>query len=568
MDTSQQLRTKLRSIDHRGYPAYKDLRGSYGFGDYILNIEHVQGDPFAAPSRLSVRVPAKTAGFPEELLAGAHRRVAIEDLVLRCFGAQTVKFSHKAHGSGKSGLIGVSRPGQEIMARSACEMEEKSNALIIRFAVGFPANGRTINAGELEKVLFDFLPECVLRGCLFKNIGEKKVMDRICLADDVNCIRQELKKRSLVAFVADGALLARKSGASDLPMEGCIPFASPDSLRVEMELPHAGKVTGMGIPRGITLIVGGGYHGKSTLLKAIERGVYDHIRGDGREFVITDDKAMKIRAEDGRAITGVDVSMFINNLPGGRDTTFFSTENASGSTSQAANLVEAAQAGSDVLLIDEDTCATNFMVRDALMERVVAREKEPITPFMERAGYLYDVMGISTVLVAGSSGAYFHIAHNIIQMDEYVPVDITQKAKEAAKADPDSAPDVPEAPSGVSKPRIPKVNTAIRREERVKTKSFGTDTISIDRTEVDIRYLEQLVDQEQAAALSLMLLKLEKEIFDDKKSVSECVKTLTDIFEEKGFSGISPGSYIAQDLAYVRPAEIAAMINRYRALRL
>ena len=552
MDTASQLRTKLRSIDHRGYPAYKDLRGTYGFGDFILNIEHVQGDPFAAPSRLSVRVPAKSAGFPEEFFEAAHRRVAMEDLILRCFGAEAMKFSHKAHGSGKSGLIGVSRPGQEIIQRSACEIEEKSNALIIRFAVGFPANGRTINAGELEKVLFDYLPECVRRGCVYKNIGEKKVTDRIYLADDVNFLRQEINNRALVAFVADGAWLARKSGGSDLPMEDCIPFVSPQTLKVEIDLPHAGSISGMGIPRGITLIVGGGYHGKSTLLKAIERGVYDHIRGDGREFVVTDDKAMKIRAEDGRAVTGVDVSMFINNLPGGRDTVSFTTVNASGSTSQAANLMEAVEIGSDVLLIDEDTCATNFMTIDALMEKVVAREKEPITPFVERARYLFDIKGISTILVAGSSGSFFHIADNVIQMDEYIPVDITLMAKEAAAAAPDFAPARVGAPKDLSKPRIPKVNMALRREDRVKTQSFGTDTISIDRTEIDIRYLEQLVDQEQACALSLMLLKLEKEIFDGKKNVPECVTALMDIFKEKGFSGISPGSYIVQDLAYVR----------------
>ena len=228
--------------------------------------------------------------------------------------------------------------------------------------------------------------------------------------------------------------------------------------------------------------------------------------------------------------------------------------------------MEAVEIGSDVLLIDEDTCATNFMVRDALMEKVVAREKEPITPFVERARYLFDIKGISTILVAGSSGSFFHIADNVIQMDEYIPVDITLMAKEAAAAAPDFAPARVDAPKDLSKPRIPKVNMALRREDRVKTKSFGTDTISIDRTEIDIRYLEQLVDQEQACALSLMLLKLEKEIFDGKKNVPECVTALMDVFKEKGFSGISPGSYIAQDLAYVRPCEIAAMINRYRKL--
>lgn len=71
----------------------------------------------------------------------------------------------------------------------------------------------------------------------------------------------------------------------------------------------------MGIPEGVTLIVGGGFHGKSTLLQALERGVYHHIAGDGREMVITRQDAVKVRAEDGRNIEKVNISAFINNLP-------------------------------------------------------------------------------------------------------------------------------------------------------------------------------------------------------------------------------------------------------------
>ena len=183
----------------------------------------------------------------------------------------------------------------------------------------------------------------------------------------------------------------------------------------------------MGVPEGITLIVGGGYHGKSTLLSALQAGVYDHIPGDGREYVITDASGVKIRSEDGRFVKDVDISMFFSNLPNGKDTRRFSTEDASGSTSQAAAIVESMEAGSRLILLDEDTSATNFMVRDTFMQEVIARDKEPITPFLERARDLYAKAGISTILVAGSSGAFFHIADTVIQMDNYVPVDIKEK---------------------------------------------------------------------------------------------------------------------------------------------
>lgn len=215
-------------------------------------------------------------------------------------------------------------------------------------------------------------------------------------------------------------------------MKHAVPFVSPESLRVTLDLPNRGSISGMGIPLGVTLIVGGGFHGKSTLLQALERGVYNHIAGDGREYVITDASAVKLRSEDSRSISNVDISLFIHDLPGKSDTTSFSTADASGSTSQAANVIEGIEAGTSLFLIDEDTSATNFMVRDELMQRVVADSEEPITPFISRVRDLYEKLGISSILVAGSSGSYFHVSDTVIQMKEYVPYDITERAKTTA----------------------------------------------------------------------------------------------------------------------------------------
>ena len=270
----------------------------------------------------------------------------------------------------------------------------------------------------------------------YRNLSASALEQTIFLAEDQWYIRGRLKELSLAAFVADGSVLPRESGISSLPMKDSVPFRSPESLRITLDLPHRGKISGMGIPCGITLIVGGGYHGKSTLLNALELGIYDHIAGDGREYVITDNSALKLRSEDGRFIKDVDISLFINDLPNKKDTRCFSTEDASGSTSQAAGIVEGIEAGSRVFLLDEDTSATNFMVRDSFMQKVIAREKEPITPFLERARDLYEKAGISTILVAGSSGAFFHIADTVIQMDCYRPVDITEKVKNLCREYP------------------------------------------------------------------------------------------------------------------------------------
>lgn len=567
MKTASDLRNLLRQIDHKGYPAYKDTRGCYTFGTWQLSIDHVQGDPFAAPSKVSVRVAGKQAGFPAELYRNSYQRIALQDYLLRQFGRQLEKLSFRAKGSGKSGLLAVSRPGQEVLERTASQIEPETGNLTVRFEVGFPANGRTVNARELEKIFFELLPECVEQTLFAKALDMKKVRQAVFLAEDQQYIREQLKAQGLVAFVADGSILPRESGVSGRPMRDAVPFVTPSSLKVTMELPHRGTITGMGIKKGITLIVGGGYHGKSTLLKALELGVYNHIAGDGREYVICDETAMKMRAEDGRSIRKVDISMFIRNLPNGKNTEAFSTEDASGSTSQAANVVEAMEVGCMTLLMDEDTSATNFMIRDELMQRVVNRESEPIIPFIDRVEELFRVCGISTILVAGSSGAYFHKADCILQMKQYEPVDITEFAKNEAAAYP-----IVTAPEkehrAPEENRVAKPDMSLRKDDRIKLKIMGKDGFSFNRETVDLRYVEQLTDTEQLAALAYLLKYAELHLFDGKKNLKDVVEQLEQKLMTEGLAAVCESSYVPTGLAMPRKQEIFACINRYRKLHL
>ena len=567
MQTWMDLKKLLERLDRRGYPAYRDTRGSYQFPDYVLSIDHVQGDPFAAPSRLSIHVSGSRAGFPRELYRLPCQRLALQDELTRRFGRQAARFSFQARGSGQSGLIAVSRCGQEVLERTACRLDEGSGDLLLRLEVGFPADGRTINARELGKILLDYLPQCVAASLLWRNLDAGRLQAVADLAEDQQAIREALPKLGLCAFVADGSILPRASGVSQKPMEGAVPFRSPRELAVTLDLPHRGKITGMGIPKGITLIVGGGYHGKSTLLKALELGVYNHIAGDGREYVIADSSAVKIRAEDGRSIRRTDISMFIHDLPNGRDTSAFVSEDASGSTSQAANVVESMEAGASLLLIDEDTSATNFMVRDALMQRVIQRDMEPITPFLDRVRELYERYGVSTVLVAGSSGAYFHVADRIIQMDRYEPRDITALAKREAQAFPlPAAPLEPAAEPGFD--RRPQPTHGLGEGERVKLKAMGRDGVSLNRENVDLRYLEQLADGEQTAALGYCLLYLQRHLLDGRRTVGQAVDRLEAVLEERGLEALCESRSGVPFLARPRRQEIFACLNRYRGLRL
>ena len=580
MKNSEELRQQLRSINRKSYPAYKGLKGLYHFGNYILSIDHVQGDPFASPSHVSIQISHRDAGFPVEYYKDTLTGTTLCDYLTRQFEKQVSQYSFRAKGSGKSGLLTVSHCGQEILSRTACEITEKG--ITARFFVGFPANGRTINATELEKILFDFLPVCIQKSFFYSSLNAKELQNYIELAEDQEFIRQTLPAKNLCAFIADGSILPRESGISSRPMKASVPFTSPDSLRISINLPHKGKITGMGIPKGITLIVGGGYHGKSTLLNALELGVYNHIPGDGREYVITDATAVKLRSEDGRFIKDVDISMFINDLPNRKDTRCFSTLDASGSTSQAAGIIESMEAGSHLFLLDEDTSATNFMVRDAFMQQVIQREKEPITPFLERAEDLYKKAEISTILVAGSSGAFFHIADTIIQMDNYVPKDITASVKKLCSQYPLPAVSVTDfqlahshrimsRPAESSKrlrhnSRGNHSDSDATRPERLKTRISGTDSFSLGKQKIDLRYTEQLIDTEQTAALGLLLKYAVEHLADGRRTLPEIVQFLWKNLSSHGLSFFTENQKISCGYAIPRIQEIYACLNRYRGL--
>ena len=563
MKSSAELKKDILAIDHRGYPGYKGLRGRYQFKDHVLSIDHVQGDPFASPSHLSVHVDGHKAGFPKDYYQDDISRITLQDHLTRCFGKALAPFSFKAKGSGKSGLLSVSHCGQQVLERTACEVSA-DGSVTVRFEAGFPANGRSVNAGELVKMLFQFVPEAAQIALFYNRLNKNALKAAIELARDQQFIREHLSEQGLAAFLADGSVLPRESGISDRPMKGAVPFQSPAACKVTVTLPYHGSVTGMGIKKGITLFVGGGYHGKSTILQALEMGVYNHISGDGREYVITDPSAWKLRAEDGRSISHTDISPFINHLPNKKDTVHFSTEDASGSTSQAANLMEAVESGSKLLLIDEDTSATNFMIRDELMQKVICREEEPITPFIERSRSMYDDLGVSSIIVAGSSGSFFGIADTIIQMKEYVPYDITERAREAAASYP--ALKQQEHFPVSDNMRAPKANQALKKDPRLKMKTMGTNEMLLAKDAIELRYLEQLIDPEQTNALAYALKYLELNRMNGSRTVPQLLDDIEALTASKGLSALYDKEYVRSGLAMPRRQEIAACLNRYRKL--
>lgn len=561
MKNQNDLKKDLQRIDGKGYRSYKDLEGQYDFGTFILSIDHVQGDPFAAPSRVRIIVDNNVAKFPNNLLDLKYKNIAVCDFLTRLFSKNIRKCGEKIFGYGKSGLIEISRCPQEILDRTSVVFN--NDKIEVRFYVGFPAKGRSVLAKELEKILFNVVPILVEKTLIYKNIDSKMLINRVKLVEDQTYIRDNLNNRGLVAFVANNSILPRESGVSSKPLRDGKRFVSPKELEVEFNTPNRGVIKGMGIPKGITLIVGGGYHGKSTLLKALELGVYNHIEGDGREFVITEDTALKVRAEDGRAITNTDISLFINNLPNGKDTKSFNTENASGSTSQAANIVEGIESGANTLLIDEDTSATNFMIRDSIMQQLVAKEKEPITPYIDVAKSLYKKLGISTILVAGSCGDFFDIADLVVQMDNYEPFEVTEKAKALSRGIINHNKEIEVK---INTKRVLQKGTIESGPRGVKIKSLGIDGISINKENIDLRAVEQIVDSEQLNTIGSFMKYVEMNLMNKNLTVKEAVDrgyevlqiNLIDIDKIKGGYG---------SFAMPRKQEIMAAYNRFRKLR-
>lgn len=579
MSDLQQLATTLRRIDGRGYKAYKDLQGRYVFEGGELFVDYVQGDPFASPSKMRVRLGAETATLPPELFASRVRRVALEDFLARRARSALRRCGGGNRGIGKSGLMQVDAGRQEVLERAAVRV--CSDWVEARVEVGLPAAGRRILGREAETMLTRDLLDAVREALVWRPDFAEEGAAFVYCVENQECIRGELARRGLTAFVADGSVLPRASGVSDRPMaaEEAVGFRSPESMRVQFELPNPdsrytgedGMITGMGIPEGVTLIVGGGYHGKSTLLRAIEFGVFPHIPGDGREYVVARGDAVKIRAEDRRRIEKVDLSSLIGELPNGRSTVDFSTDEASGSTSQAAAILEALEAGSRLLLVDEDTAATNLMLRDARMQRLVNRESEPITPLLDRIRELYEREGVSVILVMGGCGDYFEVADTVIRMRDYRPEEVTGEAREIARALPSrrgyGAPEPFRLPRG----RVPDPRSInpLKGRGKVKIDAEGVDGIRFGGDTIDMRAVEQVADPSQLRAIGHALHLAARELSEDRPDLPRLLDRLEDLLEERTVDGLTRFGPEAHpgNLARPRRYEIAAALNRLRGFK-
>lgn len=559
------LRQKLSSINGRDYGGYQSLSGIYGFDLYKLIIQQIPKDPYAPPHTGIYRIQVQRSD--KRIISiktdSKTQKTAIADFLARKFSDACQKISGGIRGTGYSGIITIDQPGQSILERNSVVITDE--IIEIRCFLGLPAKGRSIVSETAEQMLFSELPDIVNESLLDENIDHKALTRHIEAAEDAEYLRSKLDSLELTAFIANNSILPRESGTSDKPMSGkeTIPFAAPDSLTTEIKLPHAGRIKGMGIPKGVTLITGGGYHGKSTLLNTLELGIYNHIPGDGRERCVSAGQTVKIRAYSGRYIVKTDISPFIKNLPFNKDTTSFSTENASGSTSQAAGIMEALEAGAGVLLMDEDTCATNFMIRDAKMQQLVNKEDEPITTFIDKVKQLYLEKNISTVLVLGGVGDYFDVSDKVIQMINYRPFDVTSKAHEIANASSEKRRAEDESFPFFIHERIPLSESIVPLNEYGKFSIFAKEVhrLNFGKYVIDLTDLEQLNELSQTKALGYAI-EYSKKYMDGKTTLREIVRRVLKDIDENGIDIIT--NRISGHFAWFREFELAFALNRLR----
>ena len=559
------LYQKIRTLNGKNYGLYKSLADKpWDFGDFALEFLHVQGDPYAPASRVVIKANLSMLGYAGEWGGSFERRLALSDFLHRKL-SRLVKERYPD----KDAAIVFDTAGPEMLVRNSLWID--NGELRACLQVRLPGDGRKIQAEVAAEILTMVLPDLVSAGLYYSKSDEAALQEHFRVLAERKEILAQLESCGLCAFVPDGAVLPRASGLSELPLEGAVPFTAPEQMAVTLNV-CGREIRGMGIPKGITVITGGAFHGKSTLLQALTRAVYPHIPGDGREGIVIDESALRVGVEDGRSVRGTDLSQFVRDLPGGVSTKNFNTLSASGSTSEAANLLEAMEAGSRAFLIDEDSSAVNFLIRDVRVRKLLGDDREPLIPLTDRIREI-SAQGYSFILVAGACGDYLDLADNIVIMANYkaecaknVSGVIASEAKQSTPAVSSARPFV-----GYMQPLQKSVRPTSAVERQVKVKLSGDTLLQIGFLVSDTSRLNTLVDKQQRLGAGFVLLNLLQNAASNSESsdasnagdsVAVTIQKLYEKIQNVGFRNLPQG--MSREMSLPRVVDIACVAFRLR----
>lgn len=545
----------LQGIDGNDYKSYESIEGEYLFNDYTLYVDHIQVHPSACRSNIRVKMPQNVALFPSDTYSNRSREIALRDFITR-------RFYYLIQISGMSEFIFIDSPGQEILERTTAFVDQYF--VEIRFAINLPSANKLVEGNLAQDIFFDKLPSIINNSIVFENLDNDSLYKHIKTSEDADFLRNELENLRLIAFIAENSILPRQSDTNSLPMESeAVPFISPDTLKMDVELPNKGQITGMGLLRGITLIVGEDGHGKTTLLNAVGHGIYNHIPGDGREYVVSNPNSVIVRAEHGRSIQNINISPFIKNLISEQSTDSFSIDKAESVVSQVANVIESIEVGADVLLIDEGTSANNFLYYNYNSRGTVSEQHEDITSFIDKARSLYNEYMVSSILAMEQAENHFGIADYVIQMSEFKALDVTEKAKEIAQKNND--PNKINGHFGIIRDRIPLLDlSSIKTKEDIDATANEISCIEFESDIIDLNSIEQLVTVSQIKAIR-EAIEYAKRYMDGKKSFRQVTSL---VMLDIGRSGLDIlNQKLLSNYAEFRKIELAAVINRLKTLK-
>ena len=557
------LYQKIRTLNGKNYGLYKSLADKpWDFGDFALEFLHVQGDPYAPASRVVIKANLSMLGYAGEWGGEFERRLALSDFLHRKL-SRLVKEKYPE----KDAAIVFDTAGPEMLVRNSLWID--NGELRACLQVRLPGDGRKIQAEAAAEILTMVLPDLVSAGLYYSKSDEPELQQYYRVLAERKEILSQLAARGLCAFVPDGAVLPRASGLSELPLEGAVAFTAPEQMAVTLNV--CGRdIRGMGIPKGITVITGGAFHGKSTLLQALTRAVYPHIPGDGREGIVIDESALRVGVEDGRSVRGTDLSMFVRDLPGGVSTKDFNTLSASGSTSEAANLLEAMEAGAQTFLIDEDSSAVNFLIRDIRVRKLLGDDREPLIPLTDRIKEI-SAQGYSFILVAGACGDYLDLADNIVIMANYkaeCAKNVIARSDEVATKQSIVA---QRAFAAYMQPLQKSVRPTSQVERQVKVKLSGDTLLQIGFLVSDTSRLNTLVDKQQRLGAGFVLLNLLQNAASNSESsdasnagdsVAVTIQKLHEKIQNVGFRNLPQG--MSREMSLPRVVDIACVAFRLR----
>ena len=567
MKDKQEFFELLGEIDGRDFAEYNRIIGDYDFARYILKVTRIPSEADDAGTLFVVRVPSGVAGFPPNLYTTAIRRTALEDLLVRKVAeaiARTAAYDDQ--GISRRRMF-VATPGQKILPRSALVISE--DFIEARLTVNLPARRGRILGEEARHVFFEELPAVVNAALVFCNLEETEVNQFVDLMEDADAIRQTLPTRGLVGFIGEGAFLIRQDNSDKPDYDRDVPFIVPDELLVDMDVPNKGRIRGLGIPTGITVVLGDAYSGRTELMKALAAGIYNHVPGDGREYVISMPDTVYVAAEDRRSVQRVDISAFVRQNPAGRDVRQYTTTHADPCAAQAAAVAEAMEVGARALIFDESDSNSGFLCQDSRLQGLATGTEPRLIPLSVCARQMVDDLGISIVVAGASSVSEFiPFADTVLRVDDYQVVDVTREAKQLAVQPSELKPDTQAlarlvehsrwvVPSSLD-PSSGRHDAVVGAESLTKLR-FGNHVI-------DLTAVAQLADVNQTETIGLILYYAKNRYMDEGRPIRELLDLVDRDLSTEGLECLT--RELRGDLARPRRYEIAAALNRLISLRI